>query len=302
MATHHGNQHARRLLLGAGPSAEIDAVIAAWEREPLTDATRRRLGELARRFAARLDATGVASITDATREDCEGFVWAPTRRRTPPSLHTVHLRRTALRAIYRTVTTLAPGTVDPSAGVDLPAKTGRRPRPLTDDELDRLRIAALGRTQQPLRAAAVIALAEASATSGEIPCIRWADVDLTASTVALPGADPIKARTGVLTDWGTAVLGRWQRACLPEPDHPVVTRRPSAATGHSAQAATANQLTRLLRSAGLDHRDIRPGSVRLWAAATALRRGGIEAAARTLGIDSLDAAADALDHRWQAHQ
>jgi integrase/recombinase XerC len=283
----------------SGPVAEVEVVVEAWADEPLAESTRARLGDLARRFATRLAATGVASLTEATPADADGYLWAPTRRNAPPSLHTVHLRRTTLRAVYRTLTRFQPGVTDPTHELDLPARVAERPRALTRDEVALVRTAALGRTRQPLRAATAVALAEAAATTGEIPRIRWADLDIPSGAVSLPGASPTRARTNWLTVWGQGVLARRQQELDPQPTHTVVPHRSGLPTDHAAQAATANQLTKILRASGLDDPRIRPGSIRLWAATTVLHDRGIEAAARTLGIDSLDAAADTLEYRWQ---
>ncbi|MFA5565292.1 MAG: hypothetical protein WC184_04355 [Acidimicrobiia bacterium] len=79
----------------------------------------------------------------------------------------------------------------------------------------------------------------------------------------------------------------------------MLPRRVGASRGHSAQAQTANYISGLLRSAGVQGSGVRPGSIRLWAARTVLETAGVEAAARALGIGSLDAAARALGYQWQ---
>jgi len=73
-----------------------------------------------------------------------------------------------------------------------------------------------------------------------------------------------------------------------------VTRAAPYADAHSGQATISNLLSKLLRAAGLSGDDVRPGSIRLWAGSVTLRSAGIEAAARTLGLASLDATFDAL--------
>lgn len=215
-------------------------------------------------------------------------------------MHTVHLRRTALRDLYRVLAGLDPTIVDPTARMGLPAKAGPGTRALTDEEIGLVRTAAIGRAHQPLRAAATIGLAEATGTTGEIPNIGWEQVDLDSGAVWLPGATPIRPRSGYLTGWGRGVLRRWHDNC---PDHgpvgPVLPRRVGASRGHSAQAQTANYISGLLRSAGVQGSGVRPGSIRLWAARTVLETAGVEAAARALGIGSLDAAARALGYQWQ---
>ena len=80
----------------------------------------------------------------------------------------------------------------------------------------------------------------------------------------------------------------------PSPDAWIVTRAAPYADAHSGQATISNLLSKLLRAAGLSGDDVRPGSIRLWAGSVTLRSAGIEAAARTLGLASLDATFDAL--------
>lgn len=279
---------------------QIAVVLTMFTTRYSTASSRRRLGDLAVRFATRLAATGVVSLTDATFDDCEGYVWAVTRRGANPSPHTMHLRRTTLRAIYQCVETLQPGFVDPSRRLPLPDKGGRRARPLTDGELDLLRTAALGRSRQPLRAAAAVALGEAAASSSEIAHVRWADIDLTERVVHLPGATPIQPRTTPLTTWGTGVLHRWHTTTNPTPDNHVLTRRHPDMAAHTAQVAVNQLFDRLFDDAGLDTTaGITAASIRLWAGRHALTSHGIEHAARTLGLDSLDTTANTLDHQWR---
>jgi hypothetical protein len=280
---------------------QIEAVVSDWESTAgLSPASLDRMAELARRFAARLAATGITCLEEADLASCHGFVWAVTRRNEPPSVHTAHLRRTTLRAIYRTWRVHSPGLADPTRDLDLPPKTSRAARPLQEDELLLVRATSLGRRRQPLRIAAMVALAEATATTGEIPQVCWDALDLARGTVALPGAPPVLARTGRLTDWGRGVLGRLHAETRPEPDDPVTHRGASVPGEHAGQATTSNVLARLLRDAGLSERDLKPTSIRLWAPATRLQAGGpIEQAATSLGLSSLDATADLLAYRWQ---
>lgn len=150
-------------------------------------------------------------------------------------------------------------------------------------------MAALGRVRSPDRAVLAVALAESTATTGEIPQVRWRHVDLAAGTVALPGASPVRARTGILGPWGRGVLTRVRNETSPEPDDFVVSRRGDYADPHCAQAAIANLLAKLLRAAGLVGSDVRPTSIRLWAGRHVLDARGIEAAAAALGVTGLDA-------------
>lgn len=286
---------------GTGPAGEVSAIVDAWAVDgALAPSTVQRMSEIADRFASRLAAMGVGSLLAAEPGHCETFIWAATRRGRPPSLHTVHLRRTTLRALYRSLRPDGAEIGDPTLHIDLPPKTERAVRALTDDELVLLRTTALGRHRQPTLAAAVVALAEASATTGEIPQVRWCDVDLERGTVALPGAPPVRPRIGTLTTWGCGVLHRHRDQSTPGRAAPVCHGAISVPASHAAQAATTNRLRRLLVAAGLADPDLRPTSVRLWAADRAHRLGQpIEAVARILGLASLDATADAIDYEWK---
>jgi len=275
---------------GQSIESELYVILDLWSEQPLASSTLQRLAGLITRFAGRLVAAGVASLLDVTLADCEGFIWAPTKRHAAPSLHTVHLRRTALRGLFHALRQLELEFVDPTNDLDLPPKGDPRTRPLTDDEILSARVAALGRVHAADRAALALALAETTATTGEIPQVRWRHVDLAAKTVRLPGADPIKARMGRLSPWGAGLLARVAGEATPGSDEFVVSRRGSYEDPHSAQAAMANLLTKLLRSAGMDGPAIRPTSIRLWGAAQVLHTAGIEAAANALGVSSLDAA------------
>ena len=276
-----------------GLDREVESLVDAWAvaHSSLTTA---RVGDLMRRFARRLVAQGRGSLLDATPEDCAAFVWAPTRRGQPPSLHTVHLRRTALRGLYATLGTLEPTTSDPTVLLSLPSRTINAARPLSDAEVALARTAALGRGPESRRACAALALAEATATTGEIARVCWRDLDIAHGRVALPGATPVRARVAPLSDWGAATLARQGRDLSPAPGAWVVPRRGEYRDDHVAQAAMANLLSRVLAAAGLREARVRPTSIRLWAGRRALESGGIEAAARALGIASLDATVRSL--------
>lgn len=247
-----------------------------------------------RRFGSRLIASGIGSLTEVTADDCDAFLWAPTRRNAPPSLHTVHLRRTALHDLFAVLADLEPSFSDPSSRLDLPPRSGNQARPLTDGEMHLVRTAALGRSHQANRAIAAVSLAEATATTGEIACIRWSSVDLDAGSVNLPGADPVQARRGTLSSWGMASLRRIADDRIPTDDDWVVPRRAEYGDAHSAQAAMSNLLSKVLSAGGLSGPGIRPSSIRLWAGAHVLGTDGVEAAASALGIRSLDATRRAL--------
>jgi integrase len=260
-----------------------------------------RLGAAFARFAARQRTLGRQRLDTTTTEDAAAFLWATTRRGHQPAIATVHLRRASLRLGFRMLDFLDGPVTDPTAAVRLPPKTRSRLRPVDSVELGLVRIAAAGRTRNHARAEATVALAEATATTGEIAAVRWADVHLGDSLVQLPGAGRVAARNGKLTDWGIGALKRHRQRERPEP-HDLVAYRGDAAPGSQpSQAVIVNRLTKLMVGAGLDDTDLRPTSIRLWQAADALAAGArIEEAARLLGLASLDVTAAQLGYRWQS--
>ena len=231
-----------------------------------------------------------------TLADCEGFFWARTKRNVAPSVHTVHLRRTAVRSLFNALHELEPKFVNPTRSLDLPPRGDLRARPLTDNELTSVHVAALGRVRYLDRAALAVALAESTATSGEIPQVRWRHVDLRRARSRFPGRSRF-TRDGALSPWGLSVLPRVWDDTSPEPDDFVVSRRGDYADPHSAQAPCPTCSAKVLRAAGVVGDDIRPTSIRLWSGASVLDAHGVEAAAAALGITSLDATRRSLNAR-----
>lgn len=287
--------------LDAGPIAQARVIWWALRHDHNVEAsTAERIGATVVTFAARQATLGRDRLVDTTPEDAAGFVWANTLRGIPPAIATVHLRRSALRLAFRTIARLAGPTTDPTSGLSLPPKTRSELRPLDDDEATLLRIAASGRTRSRSLVEATVALAEATATTGEIATLRWRHLAPDRTQLRLPGAGRIRARTGQLTPWGKAALDRLGRTVAADPDAPIVYRGGAAAGSQAAQAAIVNRLRHLLREAGLDGRDLRPTSIRLWQPARRLAAGGrIEDIANQLGLASLDVACAQLGHHWQ---
>lgn len=285
-----------------GPLAQARVLWWAWRHDPnIEPSTAERMGAVLARFARRQATLGCQRLDQASDVEVAGFIWARTRRGRTPAIATVHLRRTAVRLAFRTLADLGVAAVDPTGSLALPPKTRAELRPLDDDEVTLLRIAAAGRTRRRLVAMATVALAEATATTGEISAVRWGDIDLDGGRVALAGAGRVLARSGTLTSWGARVLADLHRTHDPD-GHALVVYRGQAVPGSQpSQAAIVNRLRHLLRTAGLDGDDIRPASIRLWQPARQLAGGGrIETAAGQLGLASLDVAAALLGYDWQA--
>lgn len=285
-----------------GTLSPVDAVqlaTASWgDGEEFMDSTVDRMSEVAHRFARRVASR--TSIEEVSVDDCDEFIHAATRDGAPPSLATLHFRRTTLRAVYRSLRHHGLLETDPTLDLVLPPKSTRRTRPLADDEINLLRLCALGRSTTNLRAAVALALAEATATTREIPLITVADIDLTTSRVNLPGGARVEPRTVHLTKWGLGVLARHLESIGDTTERHIVPVRGDA---HRlpAQASTCNLVATLLDTAGLrTEPDVRPGSIRAWAGASAHRRSGrIDHAAGLLGLRSLDATAELIAFDWR---
>lgn len=284
--------------VGPSPAAAVRLATESWRGpEEFLDSTVARMSEVAQRFARRVAARN--TILEVTVEDCDSFVHAATRDGDDPSLATLHFRRTTLRALYRSLRHHGFDVADPTLDLALPPKSVRRTRPLTDDEVNLVRICALGRGRGATRAAAALALAEATATTREIPLVAVSDVDLSAGTVALPGGARVDPRTAHLTGWGVGVLSRHLDGAGPV-EHVVPVRGDTHRL--PAQAGTCNLIATLLDAAGLRAEpDVRPASIRAWAGvAIHQRTGRVEHVAAGLGLRSLDSAAEVIGFEWRA--
>ena len=259
-----------------------------------------RIGPMIAGFAARQRTLGRDRLAAMTPDDARGFIWARTARGAEPAIATVHLRRTALRILTRTLADFGEAISDPTAGINLPPRTRVELRPLDDDEIGLVRIAASGKIRARLLAMATLALAESTATTGEIALVRRRDIDLDTQQVRLPGAGAIRERVGTLTPWGAGAIARFAAANDIDADAPLVYGGRAVPGSQPSQATIVSRLSRLLGLASLDAPDVRPTSIRLWAPARDLAVGDrIEQVANRLGLHSLDVTAALLDHRWQ---
>jgi integrase/recombinase XerC len=246
-------------------------------------------------FAAR--GHGIESLDNVTREIAHAFVHASLVSGQPPSLSTMHWRRTALRLLFRAARVAGLVDGDPTLDLDLRPRSSLRTRPLTDDEVALCRSVAQW-SLEGSRRAAVWALAEATCRSSELPNISTDDIDLVSGRVWINGGKVTAPRQGHLSDWGLQHV-RARVLALDEPTQPIVYsgRSPSGA----GQVAGASALVDVLTRAGLHHEpDVRPGSVAAWAGRRVFdETGRIELAAKALGVRSLDRAATIISWDWR---
>jgi len=250
-----------------------------------------RFGSFARR------AGGVSTLAEVTPAIAERFVTAALHDGRPASISTRHWRRTALRMLYRYARSAGLTTGDPTLDLVLPPRSTLASRPLTDDEVALCRGSSLW-SLTTTRRAAVLALAEATCRTSELPHIVGADVDLGSGRVSIHGGKSTDARLGRFTDWGTEQVRR-RLDELGDPSTPLVYRGQSPSG--AGQVAGASALIDVLTRAGLhDETDVRPGSVAAWAGAGVLAETGrIECVAAALGVCSLDQAARIIGWDWK---
>lgn len=238
----------------------------------------------------------VGSLAEVSGEVVEAFVRAPTARLSPPSVATMHWRRTALRLLFRAARAAGVASHDPTLDLRLPPRSSVGTRPLTDKEVELCRATA-GWSLTGSRHAAAWALAEATCRSSELPHTTASDLDLACGKVRIHGGRRTEERVGYLNGWSIPHLTR-RVADLKDPSQPLLYAGEDPAG--AGQASCARAVVEVLTRAGLhDEPDVRPASVAAWAGRKVLERTGrIDAAARALGVRSLDQAARMVAWDW----
>lgn len=264
-------------------------------RTTISPASVARLEPTWARFAAFAAASGADSFADVTPAMAAAFVTSRTTSSGRPSTATMHNRRTSVRLLFGTARRLGLSNTDPTLDVALPPRAVGSFRPLTDDEIALCRDTASW-WMPSQRFSAVWAMAEAGGRGAELGAVTPADIDLEHGRVRLSGGERVEPRWAPLTNWGRQALER--RLADRYRDEFVAYRgnSPGSAGRTSAAAAIIAVLTR----AGLaDEVDIRPTSVAAWAGRGVFdRTGDIGAAARLLGMRSLDATARMIGWDW----
>lgn len=256
------------------------------------------LGRLLPKLGAYLERVrGVADVRMVTAADVAAWIEAPLPDGSRPALATLHTRRAAARLGFRLLRQAGLLDRDPTIDLTLSSRPPHRlARPLTDEEVRLGRSAAAPNLDETRRAAAW-ALAEATATTHEIPRVLSGHVDLASNVVWLHGSTKQTPRFASLTSWGRHALHRHLTRC--ELDRPLVYsgRGDSPA---AMQASASTLLARVLEAAGLrDDPRILPGSVRAWAGRRVFEETGrIDEVARALGCKTLDSAALIIGFDW----
>ncbi|MDP9224540.1 MAG: site-specific integrase [Actinomycetota bacterium] len=277
-------------------SAVLDHLASAASLSP---GSTERLSGLMNRFARYVElGLGIEQVEDVSASDVSAFVHSRTSGGGEPSVATMHLRRSAVRLLYRTARQEGLSTSDPAADLELPSRSSLRMRPLADDEVELCR-AYSARTLKETRQPAAWALAEATARSSELARVRIRDVDLDGCRVWIPGSSGTDARLGELSEWGRLQIERRVRT-LRRSDADALLVCTKAAAGESAASSGSIAIAATLRRAGLHSEpDVRPSSVAAWAGARKLLAGvPIDQMALMLGFRSLDRAAAFVGFEW----
>lgn len=286
------------LTLGEALSLAVGHLTAAQVYSDLTLAVVTR--EMARAVSY-WTAHGLTTVADVTQEWVRDWLFSATNRFggwATPSASTVRARRTAGGCFFRCMRALGITLVDPTLDIDLPPRSGLSTRPLTDEEIGLCRLAA-AHTLTEYRRPAILALAEATATTAEQAQVLRRHIDLDQARVWLVGNRKRAPRWGYLTEWGRTAVGKALRPLRDEAGTPIVyPSQHSAAAGASSVSQAVSQI---LADAGLAHDpDVRPGSIPAWAGRRVLdETGRIEIVAQRLGVQSLDSAASAIGWRWR---
>jgi integrase len=282
------------------PSELAELAIASLDASGhLTPASAERLWRLIRRFGTFVErAHGLQLASDISPKHVRSFLEASTGSGTAPSAATMHLRRTAVRLLFRQAAKHGAGMGDPTAGIELPPRSYLSFRPLADDEIELGRSFArnsLSATREP----AAWALSEAGARTSELPGVRVCDVDLNLGVVRIAGGAKTAPRWGSLTAWGLVQLRRRiEHLEAQGPEVPLICAELGGRTRARANAYASVRAS-LVRAGLGDEPGVCPNSVVAWRGASAIRAGSsIEQVARMLGIRSLDRTASFIGWDW----
>jgi integrase len=262
------------------------------ESAELSVQSRAKFLSLLDRFEAFLSAgQGVESLTEVTSDHVVAFLSAAPAGTTSndPAAATMHLRRSAIRLLFRLARDSGLDIGDPTLDIRLPRRSRRPLRPLTDAEIEVCRAASLG-TLHETRLPAAWALSEATARTSELALIRGSDVDLSSRVVRISGSSKTQPRRGFLTGWAIKQVRRRLDALTSRGTESRAIIYEGDRGGASGQASSSRAIAWTLRRAGLTaDAAVQPDSVAAWAGRRLYDQGiALEEVARRLGIRSLD--------------
>lgn len=242
----------------------------------------------------------ISTLDQVTHEMIEEFIWARRAkgyRIVDVSPNTARNRRSFIRTAFGELRALGIVAPDELTGSSISADPSFSARPLTCEELDRIRAFAGGAmfaTRRPL----LVAISEAGGSAPEIAAVTFEDLDLEAGTVSFSGSFP---RVNPLTTWGIDAIEAWALNVTSIPDGRLCAS--DRLTDAKAAQSITSGLTRIITEAGFGHvPEVSPRSIRLTTARSVLARDGIVAATLFLGSESLDSTAAALGFDWRSRQ
>ena len=279
-------------LPAVAPATAVDAVTAFLsDSRSVSDQSFERLVELMERFA-RFATTGhgLADLRRCDQALVGEFVTARTGTGAAPSATVMHLRRCAVRLLFRVARDVGLVDSDPTMDLRLPVRPDSSARPLLDGEVEVCRAVSMHHLHET-RLPAAWALAEAGVRTGELAGVTVADVDLDGGRVWASGSRSSVARWVEVGEWGVPQVARRLRRLDGDPARPLVYTGNGSAKSRQAASCIAVSVT--LARAGLgDDPSVRPISVTAWAGRQVFERTGrIEDVCSYLGMRSLDRAA-----------
>lgn len=271
------------------PTTAVDVVAAhLLTTGSLSEQGFERLVELMERFARfATSGHGLDDLRRCNRALVDEFVAAPTTVGRSPSATVMHLRRCAVRLLFRVAREIDLTNADPTVDLTLPSRPDSAARPLLDEEVQVCRAVSMHRLNET-RLPAGWALAEAGVRTGELASVSVADVDLDGGRVWASGSRSATSRWADLDEWGVAQVARQLRRLPDDPSRPLVYS--GSGSAKSRQAASCIAISVTLARAGLgDDPKVRPISVTAWAGRRVFERTGrIEDVRSYLGMRSLD--------------
>jgi integrase/recombinase XerC len=252
-----------------------------------------------RRFGSYLAAHGVDHLDAASEGHVRGFMESRRANGVRPTDSERRSRLSAAQLTFREARALGLASTDPTVDIKLPSREYVSARPLSDVEVEAARPHAVRRSD--LRPAVCWALAEATATTSEMPNARASNADLEQGNVYLHGGATTDPRLVPLTAWGITQLRRRLDSVTPEEGHdPILMIEGRWDHPDEGRAAATMALIAVLKSARLSAPGVNPRSIRAWAGAKALADGmSIDEVARLLGVRSLDQAAAIVGFDWR---
>jgi site-specific recombinase XerC len=215
-----------------------------------------------------------------------------------PSRATKRNRHTAVNALFRSLRQSGIEIYSPITDYRAPSANSGIPKAVDDNDFDLLRFAAPA-ILLPSRNPAVLALATAGASNGEIAVLTIDAVNLSAGTVSLPGASRLDPRVNALDQWGIDALeSRFAQPTFRGPR--IVTGTISELSGVTS---VSGAFSRICAAAGFPKECYEIDSVRRWAAIRIFESSNdLFSVARFLGFRSLDRAADWVNLNWRNNQ